>query len=198
MKNTRTGKASDAPAFTTVEEANEWLARLGDCDRDIEIARERAADARKAADELEAVTTKPLLVEQKAMIHNLEQFARYHHARGGFGDLKTLELPAGFLGFRKSTKTEFILRKVEDVVAAIEGLPRNTKLGKLIAESLDRIIKVTKKPVKSQIRALNLPPEDLAQIGVRVVADEMIFAYSTDKTKAFDLSEEDPDAPGAK
>jgi len=189
-KGKRQKKVDDSPTYTSIEQANSELGLLRELDAKIEDIRSRCANERARIDKEEGDETKDLLAEAKTRAKSLELFARWHFDHGGFGELKSLELPAGFIGFRRTSKLKFTMRPVATVIQAMRSVPKNSSLGKKLSAAMTRLIKITEKPVKTEIRALDLSEEELGRIGVKIETDEMVFAFSTDKSKAFDLSEE--------
>lgn len=192
VKNTRTHKPDPTSVLKTLAEADHALERLGYLDRSIAEIEGRTAEQVKDLQRRQAETTEPLIAERKTLARELEVFARDHDERGGFGDKRALELPSGFIGFRKSTRVKWIPRKVDDVIAMIRSVSRATRLGKALADAEAQIIKVKETPVKGAIRALDLSEDDYARIGVRIERVDA-FAYSTDKSREFDLSDVDED-----
>lgn len=197
----RDKKVDTTPSFTTLMEADAALARLHQVNTTIAAVEQKAAEEKARIDRDQAEATKDLYADQKMLARELELFARHHFERGGFDGRKSLELPSGFIGFRQSTKTSWLFRKVDDVVGAIRAAAKaKTKLGQLVAERFGELVKVKETPVKTAIRTLTitdrgverrLTADELALLGTKVETDEMVFAYSTDKSKAFDLSATD-------
>ncbi len=186
----RTHKPDPTPSIKNLTEADDTLRRLGELDGQIGAIEKFAADEIKAIQRRQADDAEAMIAERKMLARELELFSREHYGKGGFGDKRAMELPSGFIGFRRSTSVKWIHRKVEDVIAAIRAVSRATRLGKLLAENESQIIKIKESPVKPAIRALGLSDEDYARIGVRIESSDT-FAYSTDKTREFDLSEQE-------
>ncbi len=197
----RDKKVDATPSYTTLAEADAALARLHEVNATIASIEQKAAEERAKIERDQAEATKDLYADQKVLARELELFARHHFERGGFEGRKSLELPSGFIGFRQSTKTAWLFKKVDDVVAAIRTAAKGkTKFGQLVAERFADLVKVKETPLKTAIRTLTitdrgverrLTAEELALLGTKVETDEMVFAYSTDKSKAFDLSATD-------
>lgn len=192
----RTSKVDDTPVLQTREEVNEALSKIATLSGQIGSAEAEAAEKRRAIDEQQAAVTKPLIAERKALEQQIQHYAEKQKEAGAFDTKRSIELGAGFIGFRRSRKTKFTVRPQSAVVELLEAsAAKKSKLGKLLKANLDSLIKTTKKPVATAIKALDLSDEDYERIGVKIV-DEDVFAYSTDKSKEFDLTDEDGDAKG--
>lgn len=195
--STRKTKVKKELAITSKEGANDTLREIAEAEAQVEAIRDDAAKARTKIDEDEAAKTKPLLEKIKRLQDDLEAWSRHHLKTGGFGDKRSEELPSGFIGFRRSSKTTRLKKlKVDEVAALIEAAAKKkSKLGALLKKHLGKIIVVKKSPDIRAIKALGLSDADMEKIGLKIQQDD-IFAYSTDKKKALDLSDIDADAKG--
>jgi phage host-nuclease inhibitor protein Gam len=185
-KKSRRTASKGGLTINNLDQADSALDELREVNEEIRSIEDDANEKIAKLQQKQTTDTEGLYGRKIELESKLETFSRRHYERGGFGDKKSLELPAGFVGFRRKSNTRITADSEEQVIESFQKAAKGrTRKARQIRESMDELFSVRVRPVKSAIKKLDLSDEELRELGVEVDVNDMAFAYSTDKTKPF-------------